>query len=74
MHFKRERLEFVAGLDDRFVHLLELHGFVRGFGGRKDGRIHGVDVAFKDDLRELALEETASAMGAVGAGKCYYTL
>ena len=71
VHFKRERLEFVAGLDDRFVHLLELHGFVRGFGGRKDGRIHGVDVAFKDDLRELALVGDGVGTGAVGAGNAH---
>ena len=65
--FKGERLEFLARLDDRVAHLLELDGFVRGFGRRQDARVHGVDVAFKDDLRELPLVGDGVGTGAVGA-------
>ena len=69
--FKGERLEFLARLDDRVAHLLELDGFVRGFGRRQDARVHGVDVAFKDDLRELALVGDGVGTGAVGAGDAH---
>ena len=69
--FKGERLEFLARLDDRVAHFLELDGFVRGFGRRQDARVHGVDVAFKDDLRELPLVGDGVGTGAVGAGNAH---